>query len=138
MRHHDELRLRAHFGDQLREAPHVGFVERRIHFVQDAEGARLVAENGDEQRQRGHGFFSAAQQQHVLQPLARRRSHHVDACVAGAVHFRQPHLRHATAKNRVKRSREICVDGMKSLLEFLPGDLVQLRDGLLRVANGLQ
>src|SRR5208282_5869651 len=40
----NELRLRAHIADQTREAPYVGFIEWRIHFVEDAEGAGLVTE----------------------------------------------------------------------------------------------
>src|SRR5208283_2648388 len=43
----DELRLCAHVPDQAREPPDVRLIQRRIDFVQDAEGARLVAENGD-------------------------------------------------------------------------------------------
>src|SRR6267378_7950559 len=35
----DELRLAAHVADQSREAPDVGFIEGRVDFVQDAEGA---------------------------------------------------------------------------------------------------
>src|ERR1700692_1248295 len=45
----DELRLAAHVADEAGEAADVGFVERRVHFVEDAERARLVAEDGDEQ-----------------------------------------------------------------------------------------
>ena len=61
VRDHDKLCLAAHFRDQPCEAPHVRFIERRVHFVQNTERAGLIAEDGDEQRQRGHGFFSAAQ-----------------------------------------------------------------------------
>src|SRR5580765_902612 len=56
---HDELGLRTHFANQASEASDVCLVERSIDFVQDTERTRLVAENGDQQRQRGHGFFSA-------------------------------------------------------------------------------
>src|SRR6266481_4293570 len=70
VRDDDELRLAAHLADQAREAPDVGFIERRVDFVQNAEGAWLVAEDGDEQRQSGHGLFAAGEQQHVLQALA--------------------------------------------------------------------
>src|SRR6266849_4802280 len=68
----DELGLAAHLADQAREAPDVGFIERRVDFIKDAEGAWLIAEDGNEECQRGHGFFAAGEQQHVLQALARR------------------------------------------------------------------
>ena len=122
MRDDDELRLAAHFADEAGEAPDVGFVERRVHFVQDAERARLVAEDGDQQRQRRHGFFAAGEQQHVLQALARRRRHDVDAGVAGAVRLGQAHFRRAAAEDRVERFGEIVVDGVEGLFEFFLGD----------------
>src|SRR5713226_2370465 len=59
----DELRLAAHLADQTREAPDVGFIERCVDFVKNAERTWLVAEDGNEQRQRGHGFFAAGEQQ---------------------------------------------------------------------------
>src|SRR5712664_651529 len=52
----DELCLAAHFTDQAREATDIGFVEWCVDLVQDTERAGLVAENGDEQSQRGHGL----------------------------------------------------------------------------------
>ena len=55
----DELRLPAHFGEHSVEAADVGFVERRIHFVEDTEGARRIAEHGDEERERGKRLLSA-------------------------------------------------------------------------------
>ena len=48
VRDDDELRLAAHLADQSREAPDVGFIERRIDFIKDAERAWLVAEDGNE------------------------------------------------------------------------------------------
>ena len=46
----DELRLAAHFADETGEAADIGFVEWGIDFVEDAERAGLVAENGDQER----------------------------------------------------------------------------------------
>src|SRR5262249_30145824 len=69
---HDELRLRAHVANQASETPHVGFIQWRVDLVQDAERAWLVAENRDQQRQRGHGLLSAGKQQHILQALSWR------------------------------------------------------------------
>ena len=59
MRHDDELRLPTHVGEHFVEAAHVGFVERRVHFVEDAEGTWLITEHRDEQRERRERFFAA-------------------------------------------------------------------------------
>src|SRR5579864_143336 len=69
----NELRLHAHFADQFSEAADVGFVEWSVHFVENAERARLILEDADQQGQRGHSFFAARKQYHILQSLARRR-----------------------------------------------------------------
>src|SRR5208282_3119949 len=74
----DELRLRAHVPDQACEPPDVRLIEWRIDFVQDAEGTRLVTEDGDQQRQRGHGLLAALKQQNVLQALSRWRCYNVN------------------------------------------------------------
>src|SRR5580765_3528599 len=68
----DELRLRAHFADQASEAPDIGLIERSIDFVQDTERTRLIAKDGDEQRERGHGLFAAGEKQDILKPLSWR------------------------------------------------------------------
>src|SRR3974390_3115782 len=65
----DELCLRAHIADQSRETPDVGFVQWGVHFVQNAEWARLVAEDCDQKSQRRHGFFSSGEQKNILQAL---------------------------------------------------------------------
>src|SRR5580704_4387066 len=49
--YYDELSLRAHFLEHFVEAAYVGFVQRGVHFVQNAERAWLIAENRDEQSQ---------------------------------------------------------------------------------------
>src|SRR2546430_8861728 len=42
VRDEDELRLFAHLADHVSEASHVGFVQWRIYFIENAEWARLV------------------------------------------------------------------------------------------------
>ena len=71
------LMLLQHVG----EPADVGFVERRVDFVEHAEGAGLVLEDADQQRERGERLFAAGEQQHVLQLLARRRGDDVDAAL---------------------------------------------------------
>src|ERR1700741_2627355 len=67
VRDDDELGLRPQVRDELRETAHVRFVERRVDFVENAERARLIFEDGDQQREGRHGFLTAGKQQHVLQ-----------------------------------------------------------------------
>src|SRR5947207_8402712 len=67
--HDNELCLRTHFADQAREASDVRFVQWRIDFIENAKRTWLIAEYRDEQRERGHGFFSAGEEQHILQPF---------------------------------------------------------------------
>src|ERR1700730_2290201 len=67
VRDYDELSLRAHLGEHLVKTPDVGFVQRRVHFVEDAERAGLVTEHGDQQCQRRERFFTAGEQKNILQ-----------------------------------------------------------------------
>src|ERR1700678_3142284 len=48
VRHQQELRILAHAMQQISEPAHVGLVQCRIHFVQHAEGRRLVLEDADQ------------------------------------------------------------------------------------------
>src|SRR5260370_31208303 len=67
----DELRLAAHVADEAREAADVRLVERRVDFVEDTERAGLIAENSDEQRERGHGLLAPGEQKNGLETLSR-------------------------------------------------------------------
>src|SRR5258707_8681674 len=102
VRDDDELGLRAHVGNELREAAHVRFVEGRVDFVENTERTRLIFEDGDQQREGSHGFLTAGKQQHVLQALARRRGDDINARVAGADGFRETHFDLAAAENGVE------------------------------------
>ncbi len=79
MRDDDELCLRAHFGQHFVEAAHVGFVERCVNFVENAEWARLITKYCDQQRERRERFFAPGEQQDILQALARRLGDDVDS-----------------------------------------------------------
>ena len=67
-----ELRRDAHFLDEVGEAADVGFVEGGVDFVEDAERAGRELEDGCEQGNGGERFFSAGEEQNVLQLLAGR------------------------------------------------------------------
>src|SRR3984957_21068947 len=51
-----ELGLHAHFLDQFGEAADVGFIERGVDFVEDAERAGRVLEDADQQSQRSESL----------------------------------------------------------------------------------
>src|SRR3982075_1666665 len=86
MRDEHELSLHAHLFDQFGETADVGFVEWRVHFVQNAEGTGRVLEYSYQQRESGECLLATRKQKHVLQALAWRRGHDVDATL-GTVLF---------------------------------------------------
>ena len=66
----DELALRDESVQHADEPIDVGFVERRIHFVEDAERARPHHVDGEEQRDRRHGALAAGEERNALQLFA--------------------------------------------------------------------
>ena len=57
----NEVAAGEEFTEHVAESLHVGLVERRIHFVQDAERARLALEDAHQQSNGGHGLLSAGE-----------------------------------------------------------------------------
>ena len=138
MRHQDELRLLCHAAQHVRQAPHVRLVQRSIDLVEDAEGARLINKDSDQQRQRGQRLLATGEQQYILQLLAGRLRHNVDAAVRRALLIGQPHKRLATPEQLAKCRAEVFVDPRKSLVELRPRNFVDLFDRGLRVVDGVQ
>ena len=62
----DELGFDRHLLNQTGKTDGVGLIERRVDFVEDAEGTRLVLEDGHQKGHRGERLFSAREQEHVL------------------------------------------------------------------------
>ena len=81
----DELRIRTHLREHLAETSHVAFVQGRVDFVQNAEGAGLVFENGNQEGERRKRLFTAGEKQDILQAFARRLSGNIDARFPGTV-----------------------------------------------------
>ncbi len=127
-----------HLLQQPRQPLDVRLVQRRIHFVQNAERARLILEDGHQQRHRGQRFFAARKQQHVLQPLARRRGDDIDARLGDVGLVGQPHLADAAAEQRAEHLPEILVDVLEGLGEPLARLDVDIVDRLLGVADGIE
>src|SRR5215472_11082034 len=71
VRDNNELRLPAHIGKHFVETGDVGFVERRIDLIENAEWAWLVTKHGNQQRERRERLFPARQQENILKALTR-------------------------------------------------------------------
>src|SRR4051812_1749607 len=75
VRDEDELHALRHLLDDVAEAADVVLVERRIHFVQQAERRRVQVEDGEHQRHRRERFLAARQLVDAAVALARRARH---------------------------------------------------------------
>src|SRR6185437_12571869 len=113
------------------------FVERGIHFVENAERARLKAEDGDEQGKRRERLFAAGEKQNVLQALAGGLRDDVNARFAGAIRFAESHFAVAAAEERVESDGELLVDESEGFLELQARHLIELGDRELGILDGL-
>ena len=62
-----------------RETIDIRLVERGVDFVEDAEGTRLAAEDGEQQGNGGERLFAAAQERNTAQLLAGRAGDDADS-----------------------------------------------------------
>jgi len=67
--------LLAHFADQRREATDIGFIERCVDLVEQAERRRVQAENREYERHGRQRFFAAGQQRNRAHAFAGRPRH---------------------------------------------------------------
>src|SRR6185436_14720952 len=72
-------------GERGAEAADVGFVERRVHLVQNAEGRRVDLEDREEQRRGCEGALAAREQRKGLLALAGRAGQDLDSYALDAV-----------------------------------------------------
>src|ERR1051325_12176671 len=108
--------------------PDVGLVERRVHFVQQAEGRRAIMKDAEHQGERRHSLLAAREQQHILKALARRLGHNVDAGLQHIVGVYQTHLAAPAAEEFLEERAEVAIDFFKGMTETLaraPLDLAQ-------------
>src|SRR3990172_8807233 len=68
----DELRAAAHLFEETGKARYVGLVERGVHLIEHAEGARLDEERREEQGDRREGPLAAGEERNGLKLLASR------------------------------------------------------------------
>src|SRR5207253_4008553 len=105
-----ELRALCHLQHLIYEATDVGFVQRRVHLVQQAEWRRTIMEYSQHERKRGHSLFAARKQQHVLKALARRLSYDVYAGFKNVVGVNQGHLAATAAEQFLAERAEVSIN----------------------------
>ena len=71
--------------DIIRDLGHVRIIEGGVDLVQDEEGRRLVAVDGEEEGEGGHGFLAAGEVLHVAEALERGHGVVFDAVEVGLV-----------------------------------------------------
>src|SRR5690606_40578411 len=119
VRDDDELRIRRHGANGVVVATHVGFIERGVNLVEDAERRGLVLEDCKDQSCGRERLLSAAHQLDVSKLLARRLSNDVDACIEKAIAVIELDLSAATLELTRVRLLEQAVDDVEGLLESL-------------------
>src|SRR3989442_2978351 len=70
-----------------------------------------------DQRERGHRFFTARKQEHILQTFARWLRDNVDAGFKLVVRVNQTHLAPAAAKQLLEQCAEVLIDFLKRIAE---------------------
>src|SRR5712692_1203306 len=137
MRDDDELRQVFELGEQMHVAAHIGIVQRRIHFVQQTERARLREEDGKQERDRHEGPLAGGEQMDPLGPLAARRGVDLDLALERLVLVREPYVTLTSPEQRLKDGAEVLAHLAERLEEQGLRRLVDLAGGLLqRVARG--
>ena len=122
----------------------VGLVERRIDFVEDAEGGGLALEDGQEQRHRGHALLAARELADHAGLLAGRLRTDLDAA-GEPIHVallvgHEEHVRAAAAEEPAEhavRAAEVGPDRVEGLLEADPADAVELAHEHFELRLGL-
>ena len=134
---HDDLRLLPDVLQQVVEPEDVGFVERGVDLVQQAERSRPDQEDGENEGDGGHGLLAAGQQAHARELLAGRVDHVFDPGFQRLVGLGQ----HEFGRPAVEQAREdlgqLGVDGLERLHEAFLRNGVDLADHLVQVLDRL-
>src|SRR6185369_4701354 len=94
-------------------------------------------EDAEHERQRRHRLLSTRQQQHVLQTLARRLSHHVNARLEHVVSVDQTHLTTPATKQLQEQRAEVLVDLLERMTETLARATLDLSQRFFRRRDSL-
>ena len=131
----DELRMVAHLADEARETGDIRLVERRVDFVQHAEGAGLYQEGRKEQGDGRQRPLAAGEQGDALELLAARLGNDLDARFQDVRFVQQDEFRPAAFEQEREHLPELHLDRVERLAEQLLGLAVEFGDGRLQVVD---
>ena len=132
----DELGLCRHVAQEVAEAANVRIIERRVHFVQQAEGRGVQAEEGEDEGEGGEGFFAAGEDAQVFDFFAGRAHSNGDAGIQ-YVAFRPGEFGFAAAKEDGEEVGEMAVDDVQGFLQAAAGFVVEFVDGFFEQRQGV-
>src|SRR5262249_13071787 len=121
-----------------REPVDVRVIERGVHLVQEAERARPVVEDREEQRQPGERLLAAREERNRLEALAARLSDHLDPGlerVAALGRLHQTQLGAPALEEPREEALEVPVDLLEGLEEPLLRGPRHPAERLLEVAH---
>ena len=135
----DELRLFGEFFQKLGKFVDVRFVERRLDFVEHAEGHGTEHQDGEQDGDRRQRAFAARKKGNLGQFFPRRAGDDLDARGEGIVRFGIVHLqfRFAAAEQFSEQFFEILVDLVKARVELLLHLPFQFFESGARVVDAL-
>ena len=123
--------------DRVAEAAHVGFVQRRVGFVQNAERRRLHFQDREHQRRRGQRSFAARQQRQPLLLLARRARHDLHARRRDVLRIGQHQLGRSAREQFLEHALELFGDLLERLAERRLHQLIEFDDDLIQLLDRL-
>ena len=132
----DELGLSRHFAQKRAQAADVGVIQRGIDFVQEAEWRRVQAEEREDERERGQGFFAAGEDAQVFDFFARRAHGDGDARFQD-VAFGPGEFGFAAPEEKREEASEVAVHHVERVLQAAAGFVVQFGDGFFEQFEGV-
>ena len=133
-----ELGFLGEFFQYLGEAADVALVQGGVHLVQDAEGAWLGLEYGEEERHGGHGFLSPGEEADRAEFLSRGLGYYLYPGLQDIRAFFQEDIGLPAAEEFAEHGVEVIPYLVEALLkEFLAG-LADLFDDFRQGILGLQ
>ncbi len=129
---HQDLGVADGLLDETVEEPDVRVVERRVDLVQQEEGDGAVEEDGEDERDRRHGFLAAGEERDALGPLPGDPDFDVDTRFEEVVLVGQAEFRAAAGEEAGEDLLEALVDPFEGLRKPFPGDGVDPCDGRLK------
>src|SRR5262249_3546383 len=120
------------------EAVNVVFVERRIHFIENAERTRAHHVDSKQQRDGRHCAFTAAQERDALQLFPRRLGDDLDATVERIVLIQQRQIRAPAAAQLGKHFTEIHPNLLKRVGKQFSCSGINARDDVKQLASRIR